>query len=76
MAYEIRKLQQYKIDAVNALKEQFEQSKDYIFTDYRGLTVEQITDLRRKLREQNAEYRVVKNRFAKIALKEMNYDNF
>jgi large subunit ribosomal protein L10 len=75
MAYEIRKLQQYKIDAVNALKEQFEGSKDYIFTDYRGLTVEQITQLREKLREQNAEYRVVKNRFAKIALKEMHYDN-
>lgn len=66
-----KKIQQYKLDAVEELKVMFESAKDYIFTNYRGLSVEQITDLRRKLREQSAEYKVVKNRFAKIAFKQL-----
>lgn len=68
-----QKIQQYKIDAVSELKEFFGNSRDIIFTDYRGLTVEQITNLRTQLRENNAVLKVVKNRFAKIALKEMQY---
>ena len=70
MAEEI-KVQQYKVDAVNALKDEFADVKDFIFTDYRGLSVEQITELRNKLREKNATYKVVKNRFAKLALEQM-----
>jgi large subunit ribosomal protein L10 len=66
-----KKIQKYKLEAVEELKVMFETAKDYIFTNYRGLSVEQISDLRRKLREQNAEYKVVKNRFAKIAFKQM-----
>jgi large subunit ribosomal protein L10 len=40
------------------------------FVDYRGLTVEQVSDLRRKIRETNSSYRVVKNRLAIIAARE------
>ncbi len=69
--YEI-KLQQNKVEAIQVLKDEFKDVKDFIFTDYRGLTVEQITDLRSKLREQNATYKVVKNRFARIALKDLD----
>lgn len=65
------KIQQNKVDAINALKDEFKEVKDFIFTDYRGLTVEQITELRNKLREHDATYKVVKNRFAKIALKDL-----
>ncbi len=65
------KIQQEKIDAVDALKEQFRQVDDYIFTDYRGMTVEQITSLRNTLRENGAVYRVIKNRFAKLALEQL-----
>jgi large subunit ribosomal protein L10 len=36
------------------------------------MTVEQITNLRRTLMKKDAAYRVVKNRFAKIALTELN----
>lgn len=74
MAEETKKIQQYKIDAVKKLKDRFGESKDFIFTDYRGLSVEKITDLRTKLRDRQAEYRVVKNRFAKIAFGEMDYN--
>lgn len=65
------KVTQSKVEAVEALKQEFSQVEDYIFTNYRGLTVEQITQLRRKLYEEDASYKVVKNRYAKIALKEL-----
>ncbi len=67
------RVQKEKADAINLLKEEFKDAKDYIFTDYRGLTVAQITELRNDLREQKAVLKVVKNRYAKIALKDMEY---
>jgi len=69
-----KKIQQSKIDAVNALKEQFDGVNSFFFTDYRGLTVSQVTDLRNKLRAQNAEYHVIKNNLAKIAMKDLGND--
>ncbi|RKX80096.1 MAG: 50S ribosomal protein L10 [Spirochaetes bacterium] len=71
MAEGEKKIQQYKIEMVKELKDKFKSTKDYIFTNYRGLNVEQITDLRRKLREKNAEYRIIKNRFARIAMEQL-----
>lgn len=38
-----------------------------ILTDYRGLSVSEITDLRRKLRQAGAEYKVVKNTLFRLA---------
>lgn len=61
-----------KEEAVKALKDEFAQYSGYIFTDYRGMTVEQITTLRRNLLKKDAAYRVVKNRFAKIALTQLD----
>ena len=60
-----------KEDAVKALKEEFEGYNGYIFTDYRGMTVAQLTELRTQLRKNDAQYRVIKNRFAKIAMKDL-----
>jgi len=71
MTDHVTKVQQHKIDALEAIKSKFAENKDFIFTDYRGLTVEQITDLRGKLRKQEAEYRVIKNRYAKLAFKQL-----
>jgi len=67
----VTKVQPHKVDALEAIKSKLEENKDYIFTDYRGLTVDQITELRRKLREKEAEYKVVKNRYAKLAFQQM-----
>ena len=53
---------------VSELKEIVANSKGAILTDYRGLTVAQVTGLRRKLREHNAEFHVVKNTLFKRAL--------
>ncbi len=66
------KIQPEKVEAINALKSDFEGIDNFIFTDYRGLTVEQITELRNKLRKTGSTYKVVKNRFAKIALRELD----
>ncbi|SIP91099.1 LSU ribosomal protein L10P [Alkalispirochaeta americana] len=68
--YETR-VNENKVNAVDALKELFSGASDYIFTDYRGLTVSQISELRTKLRENGADFRVVKNRFARIAFQQM-----
>ncbi|MCR5761013.1 MAG: 50S ribosomal protein L10 [Sphaerochaetaceae bacterium] len=60
--------------AVKQLKDEFGQYSGFIFTDYRGLTVGQITDLRKQLRTKEAACRVVKNRYARIAFKELGHD--
>ncbi len=66
-----RKVQQYKIEALEKTKELLAGYKDYIFSDFRGLSVAQITELRGKLRETNAIYKVIKNSYLRRAAKEM-----
>jgi len=46
---------------VQELHELFSQIDMAVLTDYRGLTVEEISDLRRRLRDVDARFRVVKN---------------
>ncbi len=46
---------------VEDLHEKFSKSKVVILTDYKGLDVDSINDLRRKLRESQIQYQVVKN---------------
>ena len=64
----------HKLETVAAVKEKLAQSKSVVVADYRGLSVGKMTTLRAKLREQGVELRVVKNRLAKIALKESGMD--
>ncbi len=61
-----------KEDAVSALREEFSGYDGFIFTDYRGMTVDQLTQIRKSLRKDDAAYRVVKNRYAKIALSDLD----
>jgi len=57
------------------LVESFQESAGAVLTEYRGLTVKQLQDLRRSLGE-NANYAVVKNTLAQIAAKEVGIDGF
>jgi large subunit ribosomal protein L10 len=57
-----------KNEVVAELKEVFSASKGAILTDYRGLTVAEVTNLRRKLRPMGAEYHIVKNTLFKLAV--------
>ena len=56
-----------KKQIVEDLKEKFATTKVVIVTDYKGLNVAQMTELRRKLNEANVEYKVVKNTLLKRA---------
>jgi len=61
---------QQKKEVVKALSEKISSAKAMVFADYRGLTVEQDTELRSALRKAGVEYRVVKNTLTKLAAKE------
>ena len=58
---------QAKVDAVNILAEKFEKSAIVITTNYAGLPVGEMTELRRALREAGVEYRIIKNTLAYLA---------
>jgi large subunit ribosomal protein L10 len=60
---------------VAELVESFQESAGAVLTEYRGLTVKQLQDLRRSLGE-NANYAVVKNTLTKIAATEAGVDGF
>jgi len=50
----------------------FRESTGIIITDYQGLTVEQISKLRRLLEKAGAQYKVIKNTLSKRAIDELN----
>ena len=56
-----------KAQVVESIKEKADKASIAVLTDFKGLTVEEMTNLRVKLREQGAEYQVVKNTLARIA---------
>ena len=57
-----------KEEEVNALVEKMKDAKLVLFTDYRGINVEDVTKLRAKLRTSNTEYKIVKNNISRRAL--------
>ncbi len=59
---------QEKEAMVGEIRALLERSKAAILTDYRGLKVTEITELRRKLKEEGVEYRVVKNSLTRLAI--------
>lgn len=58
---------QEKKDAIDELHKKFSGAKSAVITGYSGINVEQITELRSKLRASKVEYRVVKNTLAQRA---------
>ena len=52
---------------IEELEERFKRSKALVFTGFRGLTANEMVELRRELRRANLEYKVIKNRLAKLA---------
>lgn len=68
-------VKQYKIDTVTEVTEKLKKAQSVILTNYSGLTVEEITDLRSRCRKENVEYKVIKNRLLKLALKNASYQS-
>jgi large subunit ribosomal protein L10 len=56
-----------KRESVAELREFLSSSRTLIVSEYRGLTVKEIAEIRRALRKQDVTYRIVKNRLMKIA---------
>ena len=59
---------------VSEIKDKCNGAKSIVLFDYRGLTDNQIKDLRIKLRENGSEYKVYKNTLLKIAFKDLDID--
>lgn len=72
MALIAKKAQPAKTAAIEAAKKTLGEYNDFIFTEFRGMTVEQITTLRDKLREKDSAVKVIKNNFARIAFEGMD----
>lgn len=64
-----------KKEQVRELQDLFRNSEVLIFTDYRGLKVSEITNLRRQLREKGVEYHVTKNTLTTLAGERSGYDS-
>lgn len=58
---------------VRELAEKLEKAQAAILTSYIGITVEEDTELRKKMREAGVEYRVIKNTLTLRAAKELGY---
>jgi large subunit ribosomal protein L10 len=63
-----------KVQAVADIKGWLEGAQAVYLTEYRGLTVKQLRDLRRNLRKTGAHYRVVKMTLARLAVEELGLD--
>lgn len=56
-----------KEELVSDLAEKIQNSKAMVFTDYRGLSVEEINEVRNKLREKGIDFKVIKTTLFKLA---------
>ena len=63
----------WKIQEVQELTEKINSVSTFFVTEYRGLTVKEMWELRGTLRQADAEYKVVHNRLMKIAMENTGY---
>ena len=59
-----------KVELVSRVAEKLRASQSVILTDFKGMTVAQVTDLRSQLRKESIELKVVKNRLLRRAIAE------
>jgi len=53
---------------IDEMSKHFDRSESVIVTHYQGLTVSQLDDLRKKMRERGIKFKITKNRISKLAL--------
>ena len=64
----------FKQDKVSLIKEKIDKAQVAIVTEYKGYSVEEITNLRRALQKEEGDYMVTKNTLAKLAVKDTPYE--
>ncbi len=68
------KIIKQKDEEVKALAAKIKEAKLVLLTDYRGINVTDVTNLRKSIREAKSEYKVIKNNITRRALKECNIE--
>lgn len=63
-----------KVAVVEEVRERFSGATAALLTEYRGLTVSELAQLRRELRKSEAEYKVVKNTLTRLAARDAGLD--
>lgn len=63
-----------KVAVVDEVRDRLTESTATVLTEYRGLTVTQLANLRAELRKTDAEYKVVKNTLTRIAAKDAGFE--
>jgi len=63
-----------KSSLVNDYAAKFKEAAALVVVDYRGLSVEQVTELRRNLRAEGVEFKVLKNNISRRAITEAGYE--
>ena len=69
-----QKILAQKTETVNEIIDKIKDSESVIIFTYQGLTVDDISDLRKKLRDANGTVKVYKNTLVKRAMDELNYN--
>ena len=64
----------FKSEKIDEIKSKIEKAQVAVITEYKGLSVEEITNLRRSLQKDGGDYMVTKNTLAKIAVKGTQYE--
>ena len=64
----------FKSNKIEEIKAKIAKAQVAIVTEYRGLSVEEITKLRRELQKEDGDYMVTKNTLAKIAVKGTEFE--
>jgi large subunit ribosomal protein L10 len=69
----VRKAVETKKKVVKALKEKIDSANIIVLSDFRGVSVKEITELRKKLHADESEYKIVKNSLLKRAVEEAGF---
>jgi large subunit ribosomal protein L10 len=64
-----------KVEKVKELSRRFKESSGAMLADYRGLTVKDVTELRRSLRDADTSFAVVKNTLTRLAAKDAGLED-
>ncbi len=68
------KIIKQKDEEVKSLAQDMKDAKLVLLTDYRGINVTDVTNLRKTLRDTNSDYKVIKNNITRRALEECEYE--
>lgn len=67
-----QKIIEKKMSIVDEITSKMKDASSFVFFEYRGLTVSETNELRRKLKETDSEFKIYKNTLAKRALENLN----